>query len=586
MKSTILRLVGLAVLLLAVLFPALTYGFGGGGPDTSDETTITEYDVDYTLASDGDLAVRQTITVDFPFSGKHGIFEFFDRVDPSAPHARRIVEDLAVTRDGRDEPFETSTEDHGRYTVAKIGSADRTLDGGEHVYVIRYRVPGVIEPGTDGHESQWYWNVVPGGWAQSIDHAVLTVHLPAAAQAVQCARGVGATGGCSLRGEGTRTLRIEAKDLPPRTPVTVKVGLDIATPPAGHSVPWTPRWDGVLSGSLPVALVILGIAALAGTLGWWLARRTHEDDPAFPLFYAPPDGIGPAQGRYLLTERVGREAFVASILQAGEKGAVKLERQGEIWTMTDQSGQAPWDHVDPVTRQIGRLLSGPGTRFTASKGDVAAGLQLKERMAAVDSDTKAWAKREGLMVPSGLGGLGGLSVVGAVLVTGYLVFTGGGPGVSALALVPGLYALGAAPLLMPGATTRRTAKGRDLWSRVGGFRRVLSTPSSEDRFDFGARKDLYTAYIPWAVAFGCADAWADKYRTETGQEPPAPGYFAGGYYGGSLGSSVSSMVDDFDSTLSGAISSYEATQSSSSSGGGGGGFSGGGGGGGGGGGSW
>jgi len=51
------------------------------------------------------------------------------------------------------------------------------------------------------------------------------------------------------------------------------------------------------------------------------------------------------------------------------------------------------------------------------------------------------------------------------------------------------------------------------------------------------------------------------------------------------GNYVNQMVDSFDSTVSSAISSYEATQSSSSSGGGGG-FSGGGGGGGGGGGSW
>ena len=26
--------------------------------------------------------------------------------------------------------------------------------------------------------------------------------------------------------------------------------------------------------------------------------------------------------------------------------------------------------------------------------------------------------------------------------------------------------------------------------------------------------------MPWAVAFGCADAWAAKFRTETGREPP------------------------------------------------------------------
>ncbi len=127
--------------------------------------------------------------------------------------------------------------------------------------------------------------------------------------------------------------------------------------------------------------------------------------------------------------------------------------------------------------------------------------------------------------------------------------------------------------------------GRDLWSRAGGFKRILSTPSAQDRFDFSGRQELYTAYIPWAVAFGCADEWAEKYRTEMGGDPPVPSYFGSAYAGAYVGSAVSSMVSDFNSTVSSAISSYEATQTSSSSGGGGG-FSGGGGGGGGGGGSW
>ena len=99
-----------------------------------------------------------------------------------------------------------------------------------------------------------------------------------------------------------------------------------------------------------------------------------------------------------------------------------------------------------------------------------------------------------------------------------------------------------------------------------GFRRVLATPSSEDRFDFSGRKELYTAYIPWAVAFGVADQWAEKYRIETGEEPPTPVYFGSGY-GYTGGNFASSMADDFSSTVSSAISAYQATQSSSSSGG-------------------
>ena len=69
-----------------------------------------------------------------------------------------------------------------------------------------------------------------------------------------------------------------------------------------------------------------------------------------------------------------------------------------------------------------------------------------------------------------------------------------------------------------------------------------------------------------------------------GIEPPTPSYFGAYTVPAMPASAMSSMVSDFDSTVSSAISSYQATQSSSSSGGGG--FSGGGGGGGGGGGSW
>ena len=187
------------------------------------------------------------------------------------------------------------------------------------------------------------------------------------------------------------------------------------------------------------------------------------------------------------------------------------------------------------------------------------------------------------MTKAGLGGFGGFLVLGGIcLVIANVIFN---PfHLAALGLIPGLFALAGLGMLKTGASTKRTATGRELWSRIGGFHRVLSTPSSVDRFDFSGRQELYTAYIPWAVALGCADQWADKFRTEMGQEPPSPAYLGGGYHAGSYGYDFTSMVDDFDSTLDSAISSYQATQSSSSSGGGG--FSGGGGGGGGGGGSW
>jgi uncharacterized membrane protein len=87
--------------------------------------------------------------------------------------------------------------------------------------------------------------------------------------------------------------------------------------------------------------------------------------------------------------------------------------------------------------------------------------------------------------------------------------------------------------------------------------------------------------VPYAVAFGCADAWASKYRASVGHEPPTPSWYpVSTYYGASMFSS-SGGFDAFDSAVASSVAAYSAAHSSSSSGGGGGGFSGGGGGGGG-----
>jgi uncharacterized membrane protein YgcG len=287
---------------------------------------------------------------------------------------------------------------------------------------------------------------------------------------------------------------------------------------------------------------------------------------------------------YIVRERVDERAFVASLLWAAQQDAIILHRSGDDWTITDKADAEGWGKLDPVTAAIAPLLGGPGGQFTAKRHDVRTGQVLATRVGEFEKETRDWGRKQGFLVTTGLGSIGSVLVIGGAALAWVAAF-GGWFGMSIIGVVPGALALTASPLLAPGAGTRRTAAGRDLWSRLGGFERVLSTPSSKQRFDFSGRQELYTAYIPWAVAFGCADAWARKYRTEMGVEPPVPAYFGGMYVGDHTGNYVDQMVGDFSSTLSSSISAYQATQAHSSSGGGGG-FSGGGGGGGGGGGSW
>ncbi|MEZ5091256.1 DUF2207 domain-containing protein [Nocardioides sp.] len=581
MLGWLLRLAGLVLLAIGVLARVAPTPDRAQTPEY-DETTISDYRADFTVDDQGNLSVVERLSVDFPFSGKHGIFRFFDTRDENDLHARRVPEDISVTRDGSIEPVDLSRRSSGRYVVARIGSPDRTVLPGTHVYEIRYRIDGVLLPGPSEGVSTFNWNLIPGGWQQPITSARLQVRLPVPGDDVRCAVGWGATDGCRARGAGTDTLVVRTGPLPPMTPVTLATDLTLATPPAGHTLPWTQRLDPLLGRSVPLAVVVLLAALGALVAGAVASLRAREPQPPFPLQYAPPDGVGPAQGVYVLTERVGKRSFVASLLQAAEHGAVSLERSGKSWTIADARGNEGWRGLDSSTMTVAGLIPGPGAAFVASKKDVTSGEALQKQLEKLKGTTTSWGARQGLVVPSGPGALGGLLVLVAAVLAAVLCswdpFS-----MTAMALVPGLFAIGAASLVLPGAGTIRTRAGREMWSRLGGFRRVLSTPSSVERFGFSGREELYTAYLPWAVAFDCADEWAEKFRIETGSEPPAPAYL-GGYAGGWGGSSVDSMVGDFSSTLSSAISSYESSQSSS--GGGGGGFSGGGGGGGGGGGSW
>src|SRR5690606_21130826 len=86
------------------------------------------------------------------------------------------------------------------------------------------------------------------------------------------------------------------------TPVTLKAGLDIPTPDPGAELPWTGRYDRVLGQSVPLLVAVGVLVAAAAVAGLLVTRSTREREPAFPLMYAPPEGIGPAQAKYVMRE--------------------------------------------------------------------------------------------------------------------------------------------------------------------------------------------------------------------------------------------------------------------------------------------
>lgn len=325
---------------------------------------------------------------------------------------------------------------------------------------------------------------------------------------------------------------------------------------ARPDLPWTARWDDVL-GTRPAVLVVvvlLGLVAAieAGRIG----ARARERAPSYALRDAPPDGIGPAQAVHVLGEPLTTRGYVGALLHAARLGAVSLRRDDADWVLTRGHDVT----VDDVTRLAYEPLLEAGP-FRASRTSAEAGAALERAMHDLRGEVRAWGVRSGVMGRLGLtGGCAVLLVVGAALVVACLVLQ---PfGMSMLGLLPGALVVGAVSAAHACAGTRHTRRGRQLWSRVGGFRRALATPSSRHRFGFSGREELYTAYVPWAVAFGCTGQWAQKYRSEMGAEPPVPP-FLGPYVGAHTADHVDALVHSLSSTVTDAIATAAAGRGAS-----------------------
>ncbi|MCL2424499.1 MAG: DUF2207 domain-containing protein, partial [Micrococcales bacterium] len=284
--------------------------------------------------------------------------------------------------------------------------------------------------------------------------------------------------------------------------------------------------------------------------------RVTERPPPFSLVYDPPDGIGPAQAAYMLDKKAAPSALVATLLYAAERGAILLDRldsdgrRTKKWTLA--GGLRPEHGLDTQTWDAISALVGSKDSLTISSRSTVAGRKLAETGDNLERAVARWGLDSGNMCLPRLAYAVVTAFWVAVVLT--VVVVGAAmadtPVASILAVVPGAFVVAVLPVIKTGVLTRRTEQGRALWAQVAGFRQVLSTTSTADRFGFADRPDCYSAYVPWAVVFGCTEQWATRYRAEVGVEPPQPGFLV------SHDPSPAALVKDFDRVVTSAIATY------------------------------
>ncbi|HLR98651.1 MAG TPA: DUF2207 domain-containing protein [Mycolicibacillus parakoreensis] len=597
-KRLLLSAVLVALAGLGLVWPLLVQPDGDSAAPVDTASTITDFTARYRVEADGRVYATEALTVQLG-PGRHGIFRFFPAEDPTDAHARRLPTVTAVSMDGQAVPVHYEWRDARTMYVARIGDSTRPVPAGPHRYEISYTFDGGLVPAPEAAgaftaeagapdpaaSASFYYDVV-GFWAMPIRTATVTLQLPARTGVVRCAADTHAAIPCAITGAGTERVTVRAASLPAQNPVTVRADVVAEPPRRALSLPWTIRFDKVLGHSVAAVAVVALLTLLGGAGGWWWSRRAGEDAPGTPVLYAPPDGLGPAQTVYIVEETPGEHALVATVLHLAERQLVRLDGDDpKHWTITGIAEPAQWREVDEVTALVGHAL---GVDTAGAALAVDGGADAGEKLAAAGKELAAgcrsWSRSEKLMRTAVAEWVGKITVV-LCLVLAFLGFAG-----TAVWTMWGLpfaaFAIGGLGLLSVTAGSRRTRAGRDVWSRAAGFRRLLATRSAEDRFDYAARQDLFIAYIPYAVAFGVADAWAAKYRTATGVEPPTPTWYpvavSGG--GGAAPLYAAGGLAGFSAAVGAAIGAYNSARSSAAGGGGfsgGGGFGGGGGGGGG-----
>ena len=313
--------------------------------------------------------------------------------------------------DGHGEPFELLRQDHGRTASPRSATPDSTVPAGRAR--LRDQVPrstGCSQPGSgDGAETQFYWNLIPAGWEQAITQSDLTVHLPADAR-TSSARSA-TTPAAAGQGRGHQRPARHRDDLAPSTPVTLKTGLDMETPAAGNTLPWPARWTGSSAKLLGLAAGPAAVGRRRRVGGQPAGAHGRREEPAVPAAVRTAGGHRAGPGGVHPHEEVDNSSYIATMMYAAEKGA---STSTEATRLDDhrQEGAAGLDRARPGHHRRRAPARRPRARPSSPAERVEAGKRLKTELTRSTPTPRAGPKDHGLMVNSGLGGLGRLLVIG------------------------------------------------------------------------------------------------------------------------------------------------------------------------------
>lgn len=551
--------------------------------------TIERFHSDILIREDSSFIVRETIEVTFHQS-RRGIyreipFRYRDEF------GRTIATPTAVlsVADASGKPRIYRVSRTGPLVRIRIGDPKRFVSG-HQTYVVTYKVENAVLFLEDHDEL--YWNVTGNDWKAPIRSASAEVHLSGTGKS-QGLWLVGYTGHYGSKEEAGREAYENGAKFFARRPLVAGEGLTIvfgwdqglvSPPPSWKKFLWKINLGENWVFSLPIFSLIFMVVL------WRRKGRDPKVKAAVTVVYAPPvfesRPLTPSEAGTLLDEKLDPRDITSGIVGLAVKGYLQIEevkKEGLIFDRSDtylKKMKEVDEELSPFEMELMKSL------FSFSPARVSLSSLQNKFYKNLDRLKRTLygelvRKKYFIMSPE--------KVRKVYLTTGILCILAGGFLLAfffPFSMGKGFIAsaLTGLPILLIGRhMPAKTRAGAMAYTEVLGFQEFMNR-AEKDRLERMGDQNLFTRFLPYAIALDVVDNWA---RAFEGIYQASPGWYVspGGFKTFHPPSFTRSM-NTLTSNLGSAMFSAPRGSGGGGSGGGFGGGSSGGGFGGGGGGSW
>ncbi|MCB0079077.1 MAG: DUF2207 domain-containing protein, partial [Anaerolineales bacterium] len=470
----------------------------------------------------------------------------------------RVVAD-GVTLDevaydtGEHGTFYTEINDDTAYIKYYFPEADVS---GRHSVDLSYTVEGALRYYEDG--DQLWWKAVYDDRPAEVYESVVTVNLPPNAPAERV-ESYGADAISEISNEGRTVTFTSTGVIPTRRELEVRVQFPHGVV-AGSPAPWQADADREVAQQERVSglntllnyLFPFGslVALVGGLVALYLNWRARGRDPEVALvanyLSEPPDGTPPGVVGTLLNEKADMRDVMATLVGLAQRGAIRItELEPEKSFFGSESHDYRYELLDKSiakgkaeTLIINRLFSGGQREVEVSElRNKFYSTVPKVKNALYDEVvSKAWFASNPAKVRSRYIGLG--ITVALLMICGGFMLTSILQGefnlTPAIACLPfSLALLGIAAAIIGPRMPAKTQLGSEAASKWRAFKRYLD---EIERYpdEMEKKRELWDAYLPYAIAFGMEDRYMKMFEQVGAQVPTwynPYGYSRGTYYG-------------------------------------------------------